>query len=93
VCCTILLRGPTTHCAPSLGSSVVMEGARLARDAALVIPTMDANLVTPHTEASQAVICHLLVSHPAVAIHQGKGGVGIGTTAAAVCYGQAPGHS
>ena len=29
-----------------------------------VIPTVDARLVTPHTEAFQAVIWHCLVSHP-----------------------------
>jgi len=38
-----------------------------ASDAVLVIPTVDAQLVTPHTEAFQAVVWHLLVSHPAVA--------------------------
>lgn len=36
-------------------------------DAVLVIPTVEAALVTPHTEAYQAVVWHLLVSHPAVA--------------------------
>jgi D-sedoheptulose 7-phosphate isomerase len=30
----------------------------------VVIPTVDANLVTPHTEAFQAVVWHCLVSHP-----------------------------
>ena len=30
----------------------------------LVIPTVNANHVTPHTEAFQGVIWHLLVSHP-----------------------------
>lgn len=33
----------------------------------VVIPTVDTGLVTPHTEAFQAVIWHLLVSHPLVA--------------------------
>jgi len=41
-------------------------------DAVLVIPTVDPELVTPHTEAFQAVIWHLLVSHPLVALHRGK---------------------
>lgn len=36
-------------------------------DAVVVVPTVDAALVTPHTEAFQAVVWHLLVSHPAVA--------------------------
>ena len=37
-------------------------------DGVLVIPTVDPALVTPHTEAFQAVILHLLVSHPVVAV-------------------------
>jgi len=36
-------------------------------DAVIVVPTVDPELVTPHTEAFQAVIWHLLVSHPLVA--------------------------
>jgi D-sedoheptulose 7-phosphate isomerase len=39
--------------------------ARLA-DACVVIPTLDPQMVTPHTEAFQAVVWHLLVSHPAL---------------------------
>ena len=41
-------------------------------DAVIVVPTVDADLVTPHTEAFQAVVWHLLVSHPAVAVQQAK---------------------
>jgi D-sedoheptulose 7-phosphate isomerase len=33
-------------------------------DACVVVPTVNATAVTPHTEAFQAVIWHLLVSHP-----------------------------
>ena len=33
-------------------------------DACVVIPTVNAEHVTPHTEAFQAVVWHLLVSHP-----------------------------
>ena len=33
-------------------------------DCVIVIPTVDANRVTPHTEAFQAVVWHCLVSHP-----------------------------
>lgn len=33
-------------------------------DHVVVIPTVDAALVTPHTEAFQAVVWHCLVSHP-----------------------------
>src|SRR6202789_3613555 len=35
-------------------------------DACVVIPTVNPAHITPHTEAFQAVIWHLLVSHPAV---------------------------
>jgi len=37
--------------------------ARVA-DACVIVPTVNASSVTPHTEAFQAVIWHLLVSHP-----------------------------
>ena len=33
-------------------------------DAAVVVPTVNPETVTPHTEAFQAVVWHLLVSHP-----------------------------
>ncbi len=33
-------------------------------DACLIVPTVDPQLVTPHAEGWQAVIWHLLVSHP-----------------------------
>jgi D-sedoheptulose 7-phosphate isomerase len=33
-------------------------------DACVIIPTVDASRITPHSEAFQAVIWHLLVSHP-----------------------------
>ena len=35
-------------------------------DACVIVPTVNPNMVTPHTEAFQAVVWHLLVSHPAV---------------------------
>ncbi len=35
-------------------------------DAAVIVPTMSPETVTPHTEAFQAVIWHLLVSHPEI---------------------------
>ena len=41
-------------------------------DAVVVVPTVDPSLVTPHTEAFQAVVWHLLVSHPRVARHATK---------------------
>lgn len=50
------------------------DGGHTARygDAVLIIPTVDPARVTPHTEAFQAVVWHLLVSHPAVAQRQTK---------------------
>lgn len=36
----------------------------LAGDAVVIVPTVNPGNITPHTEAFQAVIWHLLVSHP-----------------------------
>ncbi len=41
-------------------------------DACIIIPTVNAENVTPHTEAFQAVIGHLLVSHPKLKAAQTK---------------------
>jgi D-sedoheptulose 7-phosphate isomerase len=38
----------------------------LHADACVVIPPLDNETITPHTEAFQAVIWHLLVSHPEI---------------------------
>ena len=35
-------------------------------DCVIVVPTIEASRVTPHTEAFQAVVWHCLVSHPAL---------------------------
>src|SRR5207253_438140 len=35
-------------------------------DACVIIPTVSPDTVTPHAEAFQAVVWHLLVSHPAL---------------------------
>ena len=44
------------------------DGGFTARcaDACVVIPTVNKATVTPHTEAFQAVVWHLIVSHPAL---------------------------
>jgi D-sedoheptulose 7-phosphate isomerase len=44
------------------------DGGHTARVAqhCIVIPTVNGEAVTPHTEAFQAVVWHLLVSHPAL---------------------------
>ena len=41
-------------------------------DACVIVPTVNPNNVTPHSEAFQAVIWHLWVSHPALKINQTK---------------------
>ena len=35
-------------------------------DACVIVPTVNPETITPHTEAFQAVVWHLLVSHPAL---------------------------
>ncbi len=41
-------------------------------DAVSIIPTVNPEAVTPHSEAFQAVVWHLLVTHPALKAHQTK---------------------
>lgn len=41
-------------------------------DACVVVPPLNPAMITPHTEAFQAVICHLIVSHPALAMNPMK---------------------
>ena len=41
-------------------------------DACVIIPTVNPDTITPHSEAFQAVIWHLLVSHPALKANQTK---------------------
>jgi len=41
-------------------------------DACVIIPTVNPSTVTPHTESFQAVVWHLLVSHPRLLAHQMK---------------------
>jgi D-sedoheptulose 7-phosphate isomerase len=45
---------------------------RQVADACVVIPTVNEGTVTPHAEAFQAVVWHLLVSHPALKRAQTK---------------------
>ena len=45
--------------------------ARVA-DACVIVPTVNAQHVTPHTEAFQAVVWHLIVSHPKFQASKGK---------------------
>ncbi len=41
-------------------------------DACVIIPTLNPAHITPHTEGLCAVVWHLLVSHPALRLHQTK---------------------
>ncbi len=50
------------------------DGGYTAReaDAFVLIPTVDPEKVTPHTEAFQGVVWHLIVSHPALKVSATK---------------------
>lgn len=55
--------------------------ARIA-DAAVIVPTVNPSQVTPHTEAFQSLLCHLVVSHPGLKAAETKWesvGTGMGT--------------
>jgi D-sedoheptulose 7-phosphate isomerase len=41
-------------------------------DACVIVPTVNAESITPHAEAFQAVVWHLLVSHPKLKANQTK---------------------
>ena len=41
-------------------------------DACVVIPTVNEKTITPHTEAFQAVVWHLIISHPKLKLHETK---------------------
>ena len=64
--------------AKSIGTTIVgivgRDGGFTASvaDACVVVPTINPNAVTPHTEAFQAVVWHLLVSHPDLQTTPGK---------------------
>ncbi|PIW26389.1 MAG: sugar isomerase [Rhodospirillales bacterium CG15_BIG_FIL_POST_REV_8_21_14_020_66_15] len=50
------------------------DGGHTAKigDEVVIVPTVDPNLVTPHTEAFQAVVWHCLVSHPDLQVQSTK---------------------
>jgi D-sedoheptulose 7-phosphate isomerase len=64
--------------AKSLGASVVgvvgRDGGYTAQEATacVIIPTVNPDHVTPHSEAFQAVVWHLLVSHPKLKVNRTK---------------------
>jgi D-sedoheptulose 7-phosphate isomerase len=57
-----------------VGGIVGRDGGYTAKvaDACVIVPTANPKTVTPHTEAFQAVVWHLLVSHPALAAAEMK---------------------
>ena len=62
----------------NIGSKIVgivgRDGGYTAQvaDACLIIPTVSTDNVTPHSEAFQALVWHLLVSHPKLKTNQTK---------------------
>jgi len=55
-------------CGARVTGIVGRDGGYTAKtaDACVIVPTVNSAHITPHTEAFQAVIWHLLVSHPAL---------------------------
>jgi D-sedoheptulose 7-phosphate isomerase len=64
--------------AKTVGSKVIgvvgRDGGYTAQvaDACVIVPTVNPDNVTPHSEAFQAVVWHLLVSHPKLKANQTK---------------------
>jgi D-sedoheptulose 7-phosphate isomerase len=64
--------------AKQVGASILgvvgRDGGYTAKvaDAVVIVPTVNPANITPHSEAFQGVIWHLLVSHPAVRVAQTK---------------------
>jgi D-sedoheptulose 7-phosphate isomerase len=64
--------------AKTIGAKVIgilgRDGGFTARaaDASVIVPTANPRTVTPHTEAFQSVIWHLLVSHPILKANETK---------------------
>lgn len=64
--------------ATNVGSTILgivgRDGGYTAKvaDACVIIPTVNSENVTPHSEAFQAILWHLLVSHPALKANQTK---------------------
>jgi D-sedoheptulose 7-phosphate isomerase len=67
-----------TRHAKTVGAKIIgilgRDGGHTARvaDASVIVPVVNADTVTPHSEAFQAVIWHLLVSHPLLGPKQTK---------------------
>ncbi len=66
------------RCAKRVGATIIgvvgRDGGYTAQvaDACVIIPTVNPAHVTPHTEAFQAIVWHLMVSHPALKVSETK---------------------
>jgi D-sedoheptulose 7-phosphate isomerase len=62
------------HIGATVMGVVGRDGGYTAKvaDAFVIIPTVNADTITPHSEAFQAVVWHLLVSHPKLKANQTK---------------------
>lgn len=62
------------QCGAKIFGVVGRDGGYTARvaDVCVIVPTVNPETVTPHTEAFQAVVWHLIVSHPAMKINEMK---------------------
>lgn len=64
--------------AKSVGATILgvvgRDGGHTAKmaDACVIVPTVNPNNVTPHSEAFQAIVWHLFVSHPDLKVNQTK---------------------
>jgi D-sedoheptulose 7-phosphate isomerase len=64
--------------AKAIGAKVVgvvgRDGGYTAKaaDACVIVPTVNPENITPHAEAFQAIVWHLLVSHPKLKVNQTK---------------------
>jgi len=64
--------------AKSVGAHVIgivgKDGGYTAKvaDACVIVPVVNPNNITPHSEAFQAVVWHLFVSHPSLKVNQTK---------------------
>jgi D-sedoheptulose 7-phosphate isomerase len=62
------------ECGASVLGIVGRDGGYTAKvaDVVIIIPTVNPNNITPHSEAFQAVVWHLFVSHPKLKVAQTK---------------------
>lgn len=63
-----------SHIGAKICGVVGKDGGYTARvaDACIIVPTVNKDNITPHSEAFQAVLWHLIVSHPSLKVNQTK---------------------